>query len=479
MLIGSVLSWSPTVSCGIRSRCAATRQSDRRALQLEPPRVDEQPPALIQPPAARPWVSRCHIPVSRRPGARRTPSGLACRFPVVSQPSASIPATRPLESYQDEIYLTGLTGTVPDLPTDLGRLEEAARSVMTPRAFDYVAGAAGSEDTARENLAAFRRWRIVPRMLTDVSTPSYSTTVLGADLAVPVMLAPVGVLGIAHPDGESAVARAAAAAGVPMILSTAATTSIEDFAAASADGQRWYQLYWPKDKAVAASLLGRAQAAGYSVLVVTLDTRILAWRPRDLDKAYLPFIQGVGIQNYLSDPAFQAGLLNPIDLDPDSAVLRYTQMFGDLSLTWDDIPFLRQHWNGPIVLKGILSAADALRAADAGVDGIVVSNHGGRQVDGAIAALDALPAVANAVGARLTVLFDSGIRGGADMLKALALGAQAVLLGRPYVYGLALGGEAGIRHVLRSLRTDFELTMRLAGLARLGDLGPDCLQRRL
>jgi lactate 2-monooxygenase len=397
----------------------------------------------------------------------------------VSQPSASIPATRPLESYQDEIYLTGLTGTVPDLPTDLGRLEEAARSVMTPRAFDYVAGAAGSEDTARENLAAFRRWRIVPRMLTDVSTPSYSTTVLGADLAVPVMLAPVGVLGIAHPDGESAVARAAAAAGVPMILSTAATTSIEDVAAASADGQRWYQLYWPKDKAVAASLLGRAQAAGYSVLVVTLDTRILAWRPRDLDKAYLPFIQGVGIQNYLSDPAFQAGLLNPIDLDPDSAVLRYTQMFGDLSLTWDDIPFLRQHWNGPIVLKGILSAADALRAADAGVDGIVVSNHGGRQVDGAIAALDALPAVANAVGARLTVLFDSGIRGGADMLKALALGAQAVLLGRPYVYGLALGGEAGIRHVLRSLRTDFELTMRLAGLARLGDLGPDCLQRRL
>jgi len=396
----------------------------------------------------------------------------------VSQPSASIPATRPLESYQDEIYLTGLAGTVPDLPTDLGRLEEAARSVMTPRAFDYVAGAAGSEDTARENLAAFRRWRIVPRMLTDVSTPSYGTTVLGADLAVPVLLAPVGVLGIAHPDGESAVARAAAAAGVPMILSTAATTSIEDVAAASADGQRWYQLYWPKDKAVAASFLGRAQAAGYSVLVVTLDTRILAWRPRDLDKAYLPFIQGVGIQNYLSDPAFRAGLINPIDVDPDSAVLRYAQMFGDLSLTWDDIPFLRQHWNGPIVLKGILSAADAVRAADAGVDGIVVSNHGGRQVDGAIAALDALPEVADAVGARLTVLFDSGIRGGADMLKALALGAQAVLLGRPYVYGLALGGEAGVRHVLRSLRTDFELTMRLAGLARLGDLGSDCLQRR-
>jgi L-lactate dehydrogenase (cytochrome) len=384
----------------------------------------------------------------------------------------------PLETYQDEIYLTGLTGAVPDLPTDLARLEQAARSAMAPRAFDYVQGAAGSGETARENLAAFGRWRIVPRMLTDVSTPTYATSLLGAEMAAPFLLAPIGVLGIAHADGESAVARAAASAGVPMILSTAATTTIEDVAAANGDGQRWYQLYWPKDRAVAASFLGRAQAAGYGVLVVTLDTRILAWRPRDLDNAYLPFLQGVGIQNYLSDPAFQAGLTTPIDIDPDSAVLRYTQLFGDLSLTWDDIPFLRQHWHGPIVLKGILSAADAMRAADAGVDGIIVSNHGGRQLDGAIAALDALPAVAQAVGSRLAVMFDSGIRGGADMLKALALGARAVLIGRPYVYGLALGGEAGVRHVLRSLRTDFELTMRLAGISRLSELGPDCLQRR-
>ena len=386
--------------------------------------------------------------------------------------------SQPLESYQDEIYLTGLTGAVPEFPTDLGRLEEAARAVMTPRAFGYVAGAAGSGDTATENLAAFRRWRIVPRMLTDVSTPSFTSTVLGTDLTVPFMLAPVGVLAIAHPDGESAVARAAAAAGVPMVLSTAATTTIEDVAAANGDGQRWYQLYWPKDRAVAASLLGRAQASGYSVLVVTLDTRMLAWRPRDLDSGYLPFLQGVGIQNYLSDPAFQASLVQPVDIDPDSAVLKYTQMFGDTSLTWDDIPFLRQHWHGPIVLKGILSAADAVRAADSGVEGIIVSNHGGRQVDGSVAALDALPEVAGAVGSRLAVLFDSGVRGGADMLKALALGAQAVLLGRPYVYGLGLGGEAGVRHVLRALRNDFELTMRLTGMARLSDLGSDCLQRR-
>ena len=383
-----------------------------------------------------------------------------------------------LESYQDEIYFTGLTGAVPGLPTDLHRLEEAARAVMTPRAFDYVAGSAGSGETALENLAAFRRWRIVPRMLTDVSTPSYAAQVLGAELPVPFLLAPVGVLGIAHPDGELAVARAAAGAGVPMILSTAASAALEAVAAANDGGQRWYQLYWPKDRAVAGSLLGRAQAAGYTVLVATLDTRMLGWRPRDLDNGYLPFLHGLGIQNYLSDPAFQAGQPTPVDDDLQTAILRYTQMFGDLSLTWADIPFLREHWNGPIVLKGILSVGDARRARQAGVQGIVVSNHGGRQVDGAIAALDALPAIARAVGSDLAVLFDGGIRGGADMLKALALGARAVLLGRPYVYGLALGGEAGVRHVLRALRTDFELTMRLAGLAALTELDPDCLQRR-
>ena len=383
-----------------------------------------------------------------------------------------------LESYQDEIYLTGLTGVVPDLPSDLHQLEESARAAMEPRAFGYVAGAAGSGDTARENLLAFSRWRIVPRMLTDVSTPSYSARLLGTDLNVPFLLAPIGVLQIAHAEGERAVARAAAAAGVPMILSTAASTSLEDVAVANGAGQRWYQLYWPKDRAVAASMLGRAEAAGYRVLVVTLDTRALAWRPRDLDHGYLPFLEGIGIQNYLSDPEFQAGQLTSVDDDRQTAILRYTQMFGDLSLTWEDIPFLQEHWHGPIVLKGILSVGDAQRASQAGVAGIVVSNHGGRQVDGAVAALDALPAIVQAVGSKLAVLFDSGIRGGADMIKALALGAQAVLVGRPYVYGLALGGEAGVRHVLRALRNDFELTMRLAGLATLSELGPDCLQRR-
>jgi len=380
-----------------------------------------------------------------------------------------------LERYQDEIYFAGLEGTKPDLPASLSALEGLARQRMSAEAFGYVCGGAGGEDTVRENAAAFRRWRIVPRMLTDVSSPSFGSTVLGAELAVPMLLGPIGVLRLAHPDGEVAVARAAASTGIPMVLSTAASVSMEEVAAACGDGQRWYQLYWPKDRDVAASLLARAGAAGYTVLVLTLDTRLLGWRPRDLDNAFLPFLRGIGVQNYLSDPAFLAAL--PPGHDEGAAIMHWTQIFGDASLTWDDLPFLREHWAGPIVLKGIMSAADARRAADAGMDGIVVSNHGGRQVDGALGALDALPPVVAAVGSELTILFDSGIRGGADVLKALALGAKAVLIGRPYAYGLGIAGEDGVRHVVRALRTEFELTMRLAGFASLADLGPDALSR--
>jgi lactate 2-monooxygenase len=413
---------------------------------------------------------------------------------------------QPLETYQDEIYLAGLGGVTPGLPTDLNELERAAAGRLTPGAYAYIAGSAGSGDTARENREAFRRWRIVPRMLTDVSSPSYASTVLGADLAVPFLLGPVGVLGLAHPGGEIAVARAAAACGVPIVLSTVSSTAMEEVAEASGDGQRWFQLYWPQDRAVAASFLARAKAAGFTALVITLDTRLLAWRPRDLDQAFQPFLRGIGIQNYLTDPAFQESLAAlasadpaaPASADPASAdlvapasadlvapasaelaaaILQFTRIFGDRTLTWADLSFARDHWDGPIVVKGILSVADAERAAGAGMDGIIVSNHGGRQVDGAIAALDALPAIAAAVGSRITVLFDSGIRGGSDMLKALALGARAVLIGRPYAFGLGLGGEDGVRHVLRALRNDFELTMRLSGYASLNELCPQSLVR--
>ncbi len=385
---------------------------------------------------------------------------------------------RPLENYQDETYLAGVGGAVPALPHDLTRLEALARDKLEPASFGYIAGGAGTGDTVAENRAAFGRWRIVPRMLTDVSSVSYDREVLGTHLPAPFLLGPVGVLRLAHPEGELAVARAAASLGVPMILSTAASYSIEEVAAASGDGQRWFQLYWPRDSDVAASLLGRAKAAGFSVLVLTLDTRLLGWRPRDLDAAFLPFLRGIGVQNYFTDPAFRAGLARPPEEDQDAAILHWVQMFGDPSLTWDDLPFLREHWDGPVVLKGITSVDDAHRAADAGVDGIVVSNHGGRQVDGAVAALDVLPMITDAVGPELPVLFDSGIRGGADIVKALSLGARAVLIARPYAYALGLAGEDGVRHVLRALRNDFEITMRLSGLERLTQLGPEVLARR-
>lgn len=334
---------------------------------------------------------------------------------------------QPLESYQDEIYLTGVSGA---LPADLSSLEGLARARLAPQVFGYIAGGAGTGDTMRENGAAFRRWRIVPRMLTDVSSPAFASTVLGTQLAAPMLLAPVGGLRLAHPDGELAVARAAGSLGVPMILSTNSSVALEDVAQASGDGQRWFQLYWPKDREVAASLLSRAKAADFSVLVLTLDARMLGWRPHDLDHAFLPVLRGIGAQNYLTDPAFVAGLPEPVADNAAAAILRSAQMFGDPSLTWEDLPFLRERWDGPIVLKGIQSVADAQRAVAAGMDGIVVSNHGGRQVDGGIGALDALPPIAAALGPRATVLFDSGVRGGADIIKALALGARAVLIGQ-------------------------------------------------
>jgi isopentenyl diphosphate isomerase/L-lactate dehydrogenase-like FMN-dependent dehydrogenase len=290
-----------------------------------------------------------------------------------------------------------------------------------------------------------------------------------------VALAPIGVLSIMHPDAECAAARAAAAQGVPYILSSASSTPMEQVAEAMGDAERWFQLYWAKDREVTRSFLDRAKAAGFTALLVTLDTPLLAWRPRDLDQAYLPFLHGVGTANYFSDPAFRAGLAKPVHEDPNAAVMHFVGMFADPGKTWPDLAFLRENWDGPIVLKGILHPDDARRAAHAGMDGVVVSNHGGRQVAGSVAAADALPRVVEAVGDRLTVLFDSGIRTGDDIFKALALGAQAVLVGRPYAYGLGLDGQAGVEHVIRCLLAEFDLTLALSGHAGPGTLGSDDL----
>ncbi|MGI5208046.1 lactate 2-monooxygenase [Spirillospora sp. CA-108201] len=383
-----------------------------------------------------------------------------------------------LADFQNSIYLQGLGDVLPALPTDLTRLEGLAERSLSAKAFGYVAGSAGSEATARANRAAFDRWRIVPRMLRDVAERDLSVTVLDTPMPSPVLLGPIGVQSIFHPDGEKAVARAAAAEGLTMVLSTASSFGIEEVAEASGDGPRWYQLYWPKDRELAVSFLERAKAAGYTALVVTLDTFTLAWRPRDLDQAYLPFLRGIGVANYFGDPVFQRAVGGPVtEANRDTALLHWVANFGNPSLTWDDLIFLREHWDGPIALKGIQHPDDARQAVDAGMDAVVVSNHGGRQVDGAVASLDALPGVVEAVRDQATVLFDSGIRTGADIVKALALGAKAVLVARPYAYGLALGGQAGVQHVLRCLQAELELTMALSGVKRPEELTPEMLVR--
>lgn len=385
--------------------------------------------------------------------------------------------TPPLSSYASEIYLHGMGGTLPSFTTDLAALEAYAKDHVEPEPYWYAAGAAGTGATARANREAFDRWRIVPRMLTGATNRDLSTTLFGAPLTAPIITAPVGVQGIMHVDAELAVARVAAELGLPMALSTVSSVAMEEVAQASGDGNRWFQLYWPNDEDICASFLDRATKSGFSTLIVTLDTWMLGWRPRDLDQAYLPFLSGRGLATYFSDPVFKAGLDKQPEDDLMAAVMRWLPMFTGTDHTWDNLSFIRDHWDGPIVLKGIQHVDDAYKAVDAGMDGIVVSNHGGRQVDGAIGSLEALPGIAQAVGDQIEVLFDSGIRSGADIVKAIALGAKAVLVGRPWVYGLALGGEDGVRHVLRSLLADLDLTFALAGNSAITDLGPQVLQR--
>jgi lactate 2-monooxygenase len=363
-------------------------------------------------------------------------------------------------SVQNAIYLAGEPHPWP-LTADAW--EQAARKRLQPGPFGYVAGGAGSEATVRANREAFERRRLRPRMLTGNAQRELSVEVLGTRSPVPFLLAPVGVLSIVHPDGELGAARAAAAAGVPYVLSTAASHSIEEVAQAMRDAPRWFQLYWVSDREVTESLVARAEQAGYSAIVVTLDTFTLGWRPRDLALAYLPFVTGAGCAQFFSDPVFRSRLSAPPEEDVLVAAATMLSIFPNLALAWDDLAWLRGRTSLPLLVKGVLTAEDARRALELGVDGIVVSNHGGRQVDGAVAALDALDEVRDAVGGDATVLMDGGIRGGADVVKALALGADAVLLGRPYAYGLAVGGEEGVSEVIRQVAAETDLTLALAG----------------
>jgi lactate 2-monooxygenase len=369
-------------------------------------------------------------------------------------------------SVQNAIYASGEC----EWPVAADEWERAAADALEPGPFDYIAGGAGAEATLRANREAFERARLRPRMLAGNVRRELAVDVLGTRSPFPFLLAPVGVLSIAHPEGELAAARAAAGLEVPFILSSAASHSIEEVAEAMGDAARWFQLYWVSDREICASLVRRAAAAGYGAIVVTVDTLLLGWRPRDLRKAYLPFIRGEGCAQFFSDPVFRSRLERPPEDDVVAAAVTMLSTFPNLALTWDDLAWLREQTEVPLLVKGVLRADDARRAFDAGADGLVVSNHGGRQVDGAVASLDALVEVRREVGGDRTVLVDGGVRGGSDVLKALALGADAVLLGRPYVYALAVGGQAGCEAVLRHLAAEIDLTLALIGACSVAEL---------
>ena len=421
--------------------------------------------------------------------------------------------TTPLSALERQraVYLSGVSGQTPPIPTDLDELETAARGHMSRAAYAYIAGGAGKGDTIRANRSGFDRWRIQPRMLRDVSEADLSASLLGQQLSAPLLLAPVGVLEMVHQEADRAVARACAKTGIPFIFSNQASVPMEKTAREMPDTPKWFQLYWSKSNDLVASLVQRAEACGCSAITVTLDTTMLGWRVQDLDLAYLPFLRAKGIAQYTSDPVFQR-LVDAYEDDPDTpqpkrrltgsmlrsiyemmstypgsfwsnlrsgrplkAVRTFVNMYTNPALNWEQLSFLREHTKLPILLKGILHPDDARKALDYGMDGLIVSNHGGRQVDGAVSTIEVLPSIREAIGTQIPILLDSGVRCGADTYKALALGATAVCIGRPYAYGLGIAGEAGVETVIRNLLADFELTMRLSGKRTVEEVKEDTL----
>ena len=385
--------------------------------------------------------------------------------------------TQAFGSYQDEIYLNGLGGIVPRFPVAFAELAARAEASLPPSVWSYVAGGAGDERTQRANVSAFDRWGLIPRMLVGAAQRDLSVGLFGLRLPSPVFMAPIGVIGICGQDGHGdiATAQAAARTGVPMVASTLSADPMEAVTPELGETPGFFQLYTPADRDMATSLVSRAEQAGFKGIVVTLDTWLTGWRPRDLRTANFPQLRGHCLANYTSDPVFRKQLARTPEEDTSGAVLNWVRVFGN-PLTWDDLPWLRSLTSLPLILKGISHPDDARRAKDAGVDGLYCSNHGGRQANGGLPALDTLPGVVEAADG-LPVLFDSGVRSGADVIKALALGATAVGIGRPYAYGLALGGADGVVHVLRSILAEADLIMAVDGYPTLADLTPEALRR--
>ncbi|HTW12130.1 MAG TPA: alpha-hydroxy-acid oxidizing protein [Solirubrobacteraceae bacterium] len=382
--------------------------------------------------------------------------------------------------YQLEIYLQGLSGVRSPLPMSYAALEERAAAALAPEILSYVAGGAGDEHTQRLNVSAFERWGLMPRMLRGVAERDLSVNLFGLQLPTPLLLAPIGVIGLCAQDGHGdlATARASARTGVPMIASTLSVDPLEEVAPAFGQTPGFFQLYTPNDRELAESFVQRAEQAGFSAIVVTLDTWTPGWRPRDLSIGNFPQLHGHCLANYFSDPIFLAKLQKPPEEDMRMAAITWAMTFGDPRLSWDDLPWLRSLTRLPLILKGIGHPDDVRRAIDAGVDGIYCSTHGGRQANGGLAAVELLPGVVAAADGRVPVIFDSGVRGGEHVIKALALGASAVAIGRPYAWGLALGGEDGIVHVLRSLLAEADLLMGIDGYASIAELRAEGLVDR-
>ncbi|MFC7154952.1 alpha-hydroxy-acid oxidizing protein [Halomarina halobia] len=389
---------------------------------------------------------------------------------------------RPSDPYgqdrQRDVYTAGMfADRPPELPVRYERLREAALEAMSDEAAAYVAGGAGGEATMAANRRSFDDWRIVPRLLRDVTERDLHVDLLGRTFDVPFALAPLGVQTIVHEEGELATARAAGDLNVPMCLSSVASHRMEEVAEALGETPKWFQLYWSSERAIMESFVERAESAGFDAIVLTVDVPILGWRERDIERAYLPTLAGEGLANYLSDPAFREGLDGPPEEYPDAAVQHFIDVFGNPALDWDDLEDLCGMTDLPVVVKGLLHPADAAEAVARGVDAVAVSNHGGRQVDGSIGALEALPGIVERIEGRVPVTLDSGIRRGSDVIKALALGADAVMVGRPFACGLAIAGEAGVHEVLTNLRADLDVTLSNVGRPSVADLDRSLLVR--
>lgn len=409
---------------------------------------------------------------------------------------------------QTDIFLGRLRGNKRTIPVSFDKLRNAAKKQMSQEAYAYIAGSAGREATRQVNRKDFNQWKIVPRMLNDVSQCDTRITLFGNTYPTPFLLAPIGVLDMAHPDADLAVAEASAAEEIPFIFSSQASVDMETCSSVMGDSPRWFQLYWSTSNELVESFVRRAESCSCEAIVLTLDTTMLGWRPRDLDLDYLPFLRGRGIAQYTSDPVFRELMKTSLgDADkppkiswdsikaliemannypgsfwnnlfskvPRRAVKTFIECYSRPSITWDDLSFLRSLTDLPIILKGILDPKDARKAIECNMDSIIVSNHGGRQVDGAVSAIKMLLQVAQEVDNEIPVLMDSGIRTGSDMFKAIALGADAVLLGRPYTYALAIAGKEGVREIIQNYRADFELTMALSGCRSVDEINNDRL----